>query len=166
MKNTSAYGRLSISMGSAATAANNAAPRGILPYDVPRIRPFASGSWSLSSSPTRSGIDASRAGRNTMLATSTRKPHTYTHHSARTTGTRAIMTARDASIASIVFRRSQRAAARAASGPPIAAGRRRSVRMPPTAIGDPVSCSTSAMSATVPIQSPSADTPCPTSRSR
>ena len=32
----------------------------MLPYDVPRIRPFASGSWSLSSSPTRSGIDASR----------------------------------------------------------------------------------------------------------
>ena len=48
---------------------------------------------------------------------------------------------------------------RAASGPPIAAGSSRSVRMPPTAIGELVSWSTSAMSATVPIQSPSDDTP-------
>ena len=73
MKNTSANGRWSISNGSAATAANSAAPIGMLPYDVPRIRPLASGSSS--SLATRSGMDASRAGRNTMLATSIRKPH-------------------------------------------------------------------------------------------
>ena len=70
----------------------------------------------------------------------------------------AIITARSASITSIVRRRSQRTAARAASGPPSAAGSRRNVRIPPTAIGELVSSSTSAMSATVPIQSPSADT--------
>ena len=92
MKNTSANGRWSISNGSAATAANSAAPIGMLPYDVPRISPLASGSSS--SLATRSGIDASRAGRKTMLATSMRKPHRYTHHNARTSGTSAIITAR------------------------------------------------------------------------
>ena len=73
IQNTSACVRPPMSLpGSAATAANAAAPNGMLPYDDPRIRPLASGS-SLRS--TMSGIDASRAGRNTMLATSTRKAH-------------------------------------------------------------------------------------------
>jgi hypothetical protein len=62
-------------------------------------------------------------------------------------------------MASIVRRRSHFAAARAASGPPSAAGSRRKVRMPPTAIGEFVIASTNAINATVPIQSPSADTP-------
>ena len=51
--------------GNAATIANNAAPIGIVPYDVPSTSPFASGR---SSSDTSRGIDASRAGRNTRLA--------------------------------------------------------------------------------------------------
>ncbi len=73
IQNTSACVRPPMSLpGSAATAANAAAPNGMLPYDDPRIRPLASGS-SLRS--TMSGIDASRAGRNTMLATSTRNAH-------------------------------------------------------------------------------------------
>ena len=79
--------------------------------------------------------------------------------SARTSGTSAIITARVASIASIVRRRSQRTRGPRRERPPIAAGSSRSVRMPPTAIGELVSSSTSAMSATVPIQSPSDDTP-------
>ena len=156
MKNTSAKGRPARWNGIAATAAKRPAPSGMLPYDDPSTRPLASGSWSPS---TRSGIDASRAGRNTMLAASSRKPQRYTHHSARTKGTRAIITARIRSIASIVRRRSQRADTRVASGPPIDAGSRRSVRMPPTAVGESVSWRTSAMNATVPIQSPSEDTP-------
>ena len=72
-QNTSASGRPNRSAnGNAATAANAAAPSGMVPNDEPRIMPFASGR---SSASTRSGIDASRAGRNTMLATSTRKAH-------------------------------------------------------------------------------------------
>ena len=68
-------------------------------------------------------------------------------------------TTRTASIAIIVRRRSHFFTARAASGPPIAAGSSRSVRIPPTAVGEPVSSSVNAMKAMVPIQSPSADTP-------
>jgi error-prone DNA polymerase len=88
------------------------------------------------------------------------------HQSARTMGTIAIITARSASIASMVRRRSHRDAARAASGPPIAAGISRSVSTPPTATGEPVSASASAMNATVPIQSPSEETPWPARRVR
>ena len=73
---------------------------------------------------------------------------------------------RNASIASIVRRRSHLRTAFVASGPPSAAGSSRSVRIPPTAVGDPVSFSARAMNAIVPIQSPSADTPWPMSRSR
>ena len=45
----------------------DAAPSGMVPYDVPSTSPLASGR---SSSSTRSPIDASRAGRNTRLAAS------------------------------------------------------------------------------------------------
>ena len=68
-------------------------------------------------------------------------------------------TTRTRSIVIIVRRRSHLLTARVASGPPIAAGSRRSVRIPPTAVGEPVSWSASAMNAIVPIQSPRADTP-------
>ena len=72
-QNTSANGRPNRSAnGSAAMAANMPAPSGMVAYDDPRMRPFATGR---SSSSTRSGIDASRAGRNTRLATSTRNAH-------------------------------------------------------------------------------------------
>ena len=71
---------------------------------------------------------------------------------------------RTASMVIIVRRRSHLFTARVASGPPIAAGRSRRVRMPPTAVGDPVSSSANAMNAMVPIQSPSAETPWPTRR--
>src|SRR2546430_914477 len=74
--------------------------------------------------------------------------------------------ARNTSIASIVERRSQRCTAFAANGPPIAAGSNRRVRIPPTAAGESVSLSVSAMNANVPIQSPSADTPWPRSSVR
>ena len=60
-----AAGRADRCPGSAATSANSAAPSGIVPYDEPSTNPFASGR---SSSSTRSGIDASRAGRKTRLA--------------------------------------------------------------------------------------------------
>ena len=58
---------------SAVTSAKNPAPTGIMPYEVPRTSPFA---VARSSSPsTRSGMDASRAGRNTMPASSTTNAH-------------------------------------------------------------------------------------------
>ena len=73
IQNTSASGRSKRSAkGSAATAANIAAPSGMVPYDDPRTRPFARGR---SSSSTRSGIDESRAGRKTRLAASSRNAH-------------------------------------------------------------------------------------------
>ncbi len=138
------------------SSANAAAPSGIVAYDEPRTSPFATGR---SISSTRSGIEASRAGRNTTLATSTTKASRYTHQTARISGTSAISPARRPSMTSIVVRRSQCRTARVASGPPTTAGSSRSVRIPPTAVGDPVSSSARAMNAIVPIQSPSAETP-------
>ena len=74
IQNTSANGRPnSDECGSAATTANAAAPSGIVPYDDPSTSPFATGR---STSSTSSGIDASRAGRNTMLAISMRNAST------------------------------------------------------------------------------------------
>ena len=57
-------GRADRDRAARSTSANSAAPSGIVPYDVPSTSPFASGRSSLS---TRSGIDESRAGRNTRL---------------------------------------------------------------------------------------------------
>ena len=74
IQNTSASGRPNRSAnGSAATAANRPAPSGIVPYDEPSTRPFASGEV-LRRRRDR-GSTRRAPGRNTRLATSTRNAH-------------------------------------------------------------------------------------------
>ena len=146
-----------------ATTPKAAAPNGMVPYDEARIAALAGGSWS---SPTRSGISESRAGRNTMPAASSRKAQTYTHHSAVISGMAMTIPARTRSVACMRRRRSQPLMPRAASGAAAAAGSSRSSRTPPTAVDDPETCSTSAISATVTIQSPNPETACPMNRAR
>ena len=115
--------------------------------------------------PDRGSTSRARAGRRCSRPRGGNPRGRSTTAHART-GSANTIAARVRSIESIVRRRSQRPAALAARGPPTAAGSSRRVRIPPTAAGESVSCSTNAINATVPIQSPSDDTPWPMSRSR